>query len=105
MRGTRDHHDELVLQGTVRHHPQEVERLLTDTQMRVDRCITSGASQVLVLAVWNVQMSLGVTVLLCKTEIDDVDLVSALANPHQEVVGLDITVDEIAGMDILNARD
>jgi len=48
---------------------------------------------------------LWVAVLLGKSEIDDVDLVSALAHAHEEIVGLDISVDEIAGMDVLDSRD
>ncbi len=71
--------------------------------MRVDGGIASGTSQVLVLAVWDVQVGLGITVLLGKTEIDDVDLVSALADAHQEVVGLDVSVDEVTRMDVLDA--
>lgn len=39
-------------------------------------------------------MRLGVTVLLGQTKVDNVDLVTTLANAHEEVVGLDVTVDE-----------
>lgn len=67
---------------------------LLDTQVGVDTGITGGTSKVLVLSVWDVEVCLGVTVLLGETEIDDVDLVSTLADAHEEVVGLDITVDE-----------
>jgi hypothetical protein len=52
-----------------------------------------------------VEVSLWVTVLLGQTEINDIDLVATLANTHQEVVRLDITVDEGLGVDVLNARD
>lgn len=75
---------------------------LLDTQMGVDTGITGGTSQVLVLSVGNVEVSLGVTVLLGKTEINDVDLVTTLADTHEEVVGLNITVDEGLGVDVLN---
>ena len=50
-------------------------------------------------------MGLGVTVLLSQTEINNVDLVAALADTHEEVVRLDITVDEGLGVNVLNARD
>lgn len=50
-------------------------------------------------------MSLGVTVLLGQTEINDIDLVAALADAHQEVVWLDITVDEGLGVDVLDTGD
>lgn len=73
--------------------------------MGIDGGITSGTSQVLVLSVGNMEVSLGVSVLLGQTEIDNVDLVTSLANTHQEVVRLDISVDERLGMDVLDARD
>lgn len=50
-------------------------------------------------------MRLWVAVLLCETEVDDVDLVSALADAHQKVVWLDVTVDEVSRVDVLDARD
>lgn len=73
--------------------------------MSIDGGITGSTSQVLILTVWDVEMSLGVTVLLSKTEINDVDLVTTLSDTHKEVVGLDITVDEGLGVDILDAGD
>lgn len=77
----------------------------TDSQMGVDRCITSSSGQVLVLPIRDVEVGLGVTVLLSQTEINNVDLVAALADTHEEVVRLDITVDEGLGVNVLNARD
>jgi hypothetical protein len=71
----------------------------------VDAGITGGTSQVLVLSVRNVEVRLGIAVFLGQTEIDYVDLVAALANAHEEVVGLDVTVDEGLGVDVLNAGD
>ena len=50
-------------------------------------------------------MGLGVAVLLGETKVDDIDLVAALANAHEEVVGLDITVDERLCVDVLDAGD
>jgi hypothetical protein len=73
--------------------------------MSVDTGITGSTSQVLVLSVRNVEVSLGITVLLGQTEIDDIDLVAALANTHEEVVRLDITVDKGLGVDVLNTGD
>ena len=76
---------------------------LTDTQVSIDGSITGSSSQVLVLSVWDVEVRLWVTVLLGQTEINHVDLVSTLANAHQEVVRLDIAVNERLGVDVLNA--
>lgn len=73
--------------------------------MSVDTGITGGTSQVLVLSVRDVEVSLGITVLLGQTKVDDIDLVAALTNAHEEVVGLDVTVDERLGVDVLNAGD
>ena len=73
--------------------------------MGVDGGITSSTSQVLVLPIRNVEVGLRVTVLLGQTEIDDIDLIAALADAHEEVVRLDITVDEGFGVDVLDAGD
>jgi hypothetical protein len=67
---------------------------LFNAQVGVDARIASSASQVLVLTVWDVEVSLWVTVLLRQTKVNNVDLVSTLANAHEEVVGLNIAVDE-----------
>jgi hypothetical protein len=64
--------------------------------MGVDGGIAGGSSQVLVFSVGDMEMGLGISVLLRETKVNDVDLVTALADTHQEVVGLDITMDEIA---------
>jgi hypothetical protein len=77
----------------------------TDAQVGVDRSITSGTRQVLVLTVWDVEVCLGVPVLLGQTKVNDIDLVASLANTHQEVVRLNITVDEALGVNVLNATD
>lgn len=78
---------------------------LLDTQVGIDTGVTSGTGQVLVLTVRNVEVSLGVTVLLGQTKVNNVDLVSTLADAHEEVVGLDIAVDEGLGVDVLDAGD
>ena len=73
--------------------------------MGVDGGVTSGTSQVLVLSVRDVEVGLGVPVLLGETKVDHVDLVAPLADTHEEVVGLDVTVDEALGVDVLDAAD
>ena len=50
-------------------------------------------------------MGFGIAVFFGETEVNDVHLVSTLADAHEEVVGLDITVNEVARVDVLNARD
>ena len=39
-------------------------------------------------------MGLGIAVLLCQTKVNDINLIPTLTNAHEEVIGLDITVDE-----------
>ena len=77
----------------------------TNAKVGVDAGIAGSASQVLVLTVWDVEMSFRVAVFFRKTKVNNVDLVSTLANSHQEVVRLDITVNEGLGMDVLDAGD
>jgi len=73
--------------------------------MGVDTGVTGGSCQVLVFPVGDVKMTLWVAVLLCQSEIDDIDLVATLANAHQEVVGLDIAMNEVLRVDIFDARN
>jgi hypothetical protein len=78
---------------------------LTDTQVGVDGGITSGTSQVLVLTVRDVEVSLRVAVLLGQAKVNHIDLVAALADAHEEVVRLDITVDKGLGVNVLDTGD
>lgn len=73
--------------------------------MGVDGSVSSRAGQVLVLSVGDVKVRLRVAVLLSETKVDDVDLVASFADAHEEIVGLDIAVDEVARMDVLDAGD
>jgi len=63
------------------------------------------AGQVLVLPVRDMKMCLRVSELLCETEFDDIDLIAMLADPHKKCVGLYVPMDEVAQMDIFDARD
>lgn len=46
-----------------------------------------------------------VTILLSQTKVNDVDQVSLFTKSHQEVVRLHVSVDEVLGVDILDAAD
>lgn len=61
--------------------------------MGVDGGITGSASRVPVLPIRDVGMGPWVTVLLCQTEVNNIDQISSLTNTHEEVIGLDITMD------------
>jgi hypothetical protein len=78
---------------------------LFNTQMSIDRSVPSSTSQVLVLPVGDMQMSLGVSVLLGETEINDIDLIASFPNAHEEIVGLDISVDKVSRVNVFDSRD
>ena len=52
---------------------------LTYADVRIDAGVAGRPSQVLVLAVWNVLVASGVTILLCKPEIDNVNHILPLS--------------------------
>lgn len=72
-------------------------------------CVYGGvagrASQVLVLTVGDVLVCAGVAVFFGQAKVDYVHQVALLAKPHQEVVRLHISVDEVLGVDVLDAAD
>ena len=45
------------------------------------------------------------TVFLCKTKIDDIDLIASFADTHEEVVGFDVSMNKEFGVNELNTRD
>ena len=73
--------------------------------MRVDAGVAGGAGEVFIFTVGDVEMSFGVAVLFGEAKVDNVDLIAALADAHEEVVGFDVAVDERLGMDVFNAGD
>lgn len=73
--------------------------------MGVDGGIAGGSGEVLILTVGDMLVRSGVTVFLCQTEIDDVDQVSLLAEPHKEVIRLHVSVDEVLGVYVFNPTD
>ena len=56
------------------------------------------------MPVGDVGVGLGVTVLLGQAEIDDIHLVGSLAQTHQEIVGLDVTMNEALAVHVLHPR-
>lgn len=71
--------------------------------MCVDTRITCGTGQVLVFSVGNVEMRPRITVFLCETKVNDVDLVAPLTDTHQKVIRFDITMDKVLGVDVLDS--
>ena len=89
------HPDEIVL-TQCQHQTIDPLRIgqRTDTQVSVDTGIARSSSQVLVLPVRNVEMCLWISVFLCQAKVNYINLVSTLSDPHEKVVGLDVTVDK-----------
>lgn len=77
----------------------------TDAQVGINRSITSRTSQVLVLLVRDVEVSLRVTVFLSQPKVNNIDLTATLADTYGEVVWLDIAVDEGFRVNVLDAGD
>ncbi len=73
--------------------------------MCVDGCVTRSARQVLVLTIGNVLVCSCITVFLGQTKVNDVDQVAFLSQAHQKVIRLHISVNEVLGVDVLNAAD
>lgn len=78
---------------------------LLNTQMSIDRGVPGGTSQVLVLPVRDVQVSLGVSVLFGQTEINHIDLIASFPNAHEEIVWLDVSVDKVSRVNVFDSRD
>ena len=55
--------------------------------------------------VGDVQVRLGVAVLLGQAKVDDVHLIGPLAKAHQEIVWLDVAVNEAFRVNVLYPRD
>ena len=74
--------------------------------MRVDTHISCSAGKRFTLTIRNVLLCFWVTVLLRHTKIDDMDDISSFRvwTSNEEVVGFDVTVDEVLFVDCLNSR-
>ena len=72
-------------------------------------CINTGVScsarQVLVFPIRYVLMCARVAVLFGETEINDIHKVAFFAEAHEEVIGLDVAMNEVLGVDVLDATD
>lgn len=75
---------------------------LFDTQVSVNGSVTCSTRQILVLPIRNVKVSLRVSEFLRQTKVNDVDLVPALADSHEEVIRFDVAVNEVTGVNIFD---
>jgi len=71
--------------------------------MGVDTRIAGCSCQILTIAVRDVLSGFGVAEALGQTEVDDIYIVLLLADTDQEVVRFDVSVQEMTGVDELDA--
>lgn len=71
--------------------------------MRVDGGVARRAREVLAVTVGDVLAGLGIAEPLGESKINNVYVMLLLANTNQEVVGLDITMQEMTRMNELNS--
>ncbi len=55
------------------------------------------------LLVWDVQARAWVPELLCEAKINHIDELCIISCSHYEVCGLDVSMDEVPGMDVFDA--
>lgn len=75
---------------------------LTNAKMCVDGGIACRPCEVLVLSIGDMLVGAGIPVLLGQTKVNDVDQVAFLSQPHEEVIWLHISMNEILRMNVLN---
>lgn len=73
--------------------------------MSVNGGIAGSASQVLILTIRDVLMCAGVTILLGQAKVYDVDQVSLLAKPHQEIIRFNVSMNEVFGVYVLDSAN
>ena len=73
--------------------------------MGIDGCKSSRSNQGIAVSVWDMDVCLWISVTLCKAEIDDMDGKLVQANSYQNIVGLQVSVNNMTSVDLLNARN
>jgi hypothetical protein len=81
---------------------QIVATRLFNTLVVVDRDIWRSSSRGTVLFIWDMEVSLGIPVLLCEAEVNNIDLVIMIAYAHQKIGGFDVAMDEVTRVDMLD---
>ena len=71
--------------------------------MSVNGGVTCSSGEVLALSVGDV-FSVSLDVALGKSEVDEEDLVCSFVESHTEVVGFDVSVDEVPVVHVLDPR-
>ena len=73
--------------------------------MGIDRHVSCCYAQTLSLSVWDMLLGLWVSILFGHSEIDDMDDIGGFGTgaSDEEVVGLDVSVDQVAVVDRLHS--
>lgn len=73
--------------------------------MGIDRHVSCCSAQTLSLSVWDMLLGLWVSILFGHSEIDDMDDIGGFGTgaSDKEVVGLDVSVDQVAVVDRLHS--
>ncbi|KAH3666033.1 hypothetical protein OGAPHI_004222 [Ogataea philodendri] len=71
--------------------------------MSVDGSVSGSSGKILVLSIRNVEMSSWVSELFSQSKINNVNLRAFFTNTHQEVIGLDISMNETSSVDELDS--
>jgi hypothetical protein len=74
-------------------------------QVTINGCEISGSYKAKTIVVWNMYACLGIPELLRQPKINEVHHVGLLADAHNDVGRFEITVNEVARMDILQATE
>lgn len=77
----------------------------TDADVCVDGSISCGSSQGFPLLIRDMQPGSRISKFLGKAKVYQVDVVCLLAKPDQKIVRLDVSVQEILGVQVFNPRD
>lgn len=78
---------------------------LTDSEVSINRSVSSGTCEVLSITVGDVLASLGVPETFGEAKIDDVNVMLLLPDTDEEVVWLDVTVEEVTGVHELDSLE
>ena len=63
--------------------------------MSIDAGITCCPGKVFIFSVWDVLVRASISVFLCQSKVNNINKVSFLAEPHQKVIRLNVSVNEI----------
>lgn len=72
----------------------KLELTLLDAEVGINGGIAGSSGEVLALSVWDVFASIG------KSEIQDEDLMGDLVESYTEVIGFDVSLDELSIVDV-----